>query len=148
MLELKGIVKNYNRIPVVKQVSFTTRPGEILGYLRPDGAGKSTTIKMLAGLLEPDDGQILLDGRDTRQDIVAYKGRLGYIPEQAEVYPQLSGREYLQLVGRLRRCRRRSWMKKSIFNGTGRPGHGAPPAHGELFQGHAPESPRARGHIA
>ena len=80
MLELKGIVKNYNRVPVVKQVGFTARPGEILGYLGPNGAGKSTTIKMLAGLLEPDAGQILLDGRDTRRDIVAYKERLGYVP--------------------------------------------------------------------
>jgi ABC-2 type transport system ATP-binding protein len=102
MLELKGIIKNYNRVAVVRQVSFTARPGEILGYLGPNGAGKSTTIKMLAGLLEPDAGQILLDGQDTRLDIVAYKKRIGYIPEQAEVYPQLSGREYLQLVGRLR----------------------------------------------
>jgi ABC-2 type transport system ATP-binding protein len=102
MLELKEIIKNFNRVSVVKQVSFTARPGEILGYLGPNGAGKSTTIKMLVGLLEPDSGHIRLDGQDIRQDIVAYKKRIGYIPEQAEVYPQLSGKEYLQLVGRLR----------------------------------------------
>ena len=102
MLELKEIIKNFNRVSVVKQVSFAARPGEILGYLGPNGAGKSTTIKMLVGLLEPDSGHIRLDGQDIRQDIVAYKKRIGYIPEQAEVYPQLSGREYLQLVGRLR----------------------------------------------
>ena len=102
MLELKGIRKVYNRVPVVKDISFCARSGEILGYLGPNGAGKSTTIKMLAGLLEPDAGRIELEGKDVRRDIDAYKTRIGYIPEQAEVYTHLSGKEYLQLVGRLR----------------------------------------------
>ena len=102
MLELKEVTKAYNRVPVVKRVSFVARPGEILGYLGPNGAGKSTTIKMLAGLLESDAGRIELDGRHVSEDLIAYKRRLGYIPEQAEIYAHLSGREYLQLVGRLR----------------------------------------------
>jgi ABC-2 type transport system ATP-binding protein len=102
MLEMKEVTKAYNRVPVVKRVSFVARPGEILGYLGPNGAGKSTTIKMLAGLLESDAGRIELDGRNVSEDIIAYKRRLGYIPEQAEIYAHLSGREYLQLVGRLR----------------------------------------------
>jgi len=102
MLELKGIRKVYNRVPVVRDISFRARSGEILGYLGPNGAGKSTTIKMLAGLLEPDAGRIELEGKDIRRDIDAYKARIGYIPEQAEVYTHLSGKEYLQLVGRLR----------------------------------------------
>jgi ABC-2 type transport system ATP-binding protein len=99
---LKGIRKAYNHVPAVKDVSFCARPGEVLGYLGPNGAGKSTTIKILAGLLEPDAGRIELDGRDVMQDVDAYKKRIGYIPEQAEVYTHLSGREYLQLVCRLR----------------------------------------------
>jgi ABC-2 type transport system ATP-binding protein len=102
MLELNEISKSYNHVQVVRQVSFVARPGEILGYLGPNGAGKSTTIKMLAGLVEPDSGRILLDGQWIRKDILSYKKRIGYIPEQAEIYPQLSGKEYLQLVGRLR----------------------------------------------
>ncbi len=102
MLELKEICKSYNHVPVVKKISFVARPGEILGYLGPNGAGKSTTIKMLAGILEPDSGQVLLQGQNINEDIVAYKRRVGYIPEQAEVYLHLSGREYLQLAGRLR----------------------------------------------
>lgn len=102
MLELKGIRKAYNHVPAVRDVSFVAKPGEVLGYLGPNGAGKSTTIKLLAGLLEPDSGRIELDGADVRQDIDAYKKKVGYIPEQAEVYTHLSGREYLQLVGRLR----------------------------------------------
>jgi len=102
MLELSELGKTYSHVPVVRQISFVARPGEILGYLGPNGAGKSTTIKMLAGLLEPDSGLIRLDGRSVSQDMIAYKKRVGYIPEQAEIYPHLSGKEYLQLVGRLR----------------------------------------------
>lgn len=102
MLELKGIVKKYNHLPVLRGVSFVARPGQVLGYLGPNGAGKSSTIKILAGLLEPDAGHVELDGRDVTKDIDGYKQRIGYIPEQAEVYTHLSGREYLQLAGRLR----------------------------------------------
>jgi ABC-2 type transport system ATP-binding protein len=83
-------------------VSFVVRPGEVLGYLGPNGAGKTTTIKMLAGLLEPSKGEILLDGRSIRHDLFAYKRRLGYVPEQSEIYPHLSAYDYLRMVGRLR----------------------------------------------
>lgn len=102
MLELKGIGKSFNHVQVVKKISFVVRPGEILGYMGPNGAGKSTTIKMLAGLLEPDSGYVELDGVNINDDIIAYKKRMGYIPEQAEVYTHLSAKEYLRLVGRLR----------------------------------------------
>ena len=102
MLELRGITKKFSIFPVVKGVSFTVRPGEILGYLGPNGAGKTTTIKMLAGLLEPTDGEILFDGRNIKHDITAYKAKVGYVPEQSEIYPHLSAQEYLLMVGRLR----------------------------------------------
>jgi ABC-2 type transport system ATP-binding protein len=83
------------------------RPGEILGYLGPNGAGKSTTVKMLTGLLEPTSGQILFHGRDVREDLRSFQRSLGYVPEEAYLYPHLSGREYLQLAGRLRGLPRR-----------------------------------------
>lgn len=102
MLELKQVTKKYNNVAVVKGVSFCAKPGEILGYLGPNGAGKSTTVKILAGLLEPTAGKILLDGKDIDRDIIGYKHKIGYVPEQSEIYPHLTGREYLQLVGRLR----------------------------------------------
>jgi ABC-2 type transport system ATP-binding protein len=102
MLELKGITKKFSIFPVVKDVSFSVRPGEVLGYLGPNGAGKTTTIRMLAGLLEPTDGEILLDGLNIKKDMTAYKARVGYVPEQSEVYPHLSAQEYLLMVGRLR----------------------------------------------
>jgi ABC-2 type transport system ATP-binding protein len=112
MLELKGVTKKYNNIAVVKKASFSIKPGEILGYLGPNGAGKTTTVKMLAGLLEPDEGFIYYEGEKITGDMVAYKEKLGYVPEQSELYPHLSGLEYLQLVGRLRRIREESLNKK------------------------------------
>ena len=105
MLELRGITKKYSIFPVVKNVSFVVKPGEIVGYLGPNGAGKTTTIKMLAGLLEPTEGELLFAGRSIKQDMTAYKARIGYVPEQSEIYPHLSAQEYLLMVGRLRHLR-------------------------------------------
>ena len=102
MLEVRGLTKLYIRRPAVDDVSFVIQPGEILGYLGPNGSGKSTTVKMLTGLLEPSRGVILYDGGNIRQDLIGYKKVLGYVPEEPNLYPYLTGREYLQLVGRLR----------------------------------------------
>jgi len=102
MLELKNVTKKYQVIPAVNRVSFAIRPSEIVGYLGPNGAGKSTTIKMLTGLLEPTEGQILYAGKSIHKDLYAYKKRIGYVPENAEIYPHLSGYDYLLMVGRLR----------------------------------------------
>ena len=102
MLEARSLTKYYNHTLAVKNVSFTIRPGEILGYLGPNGAGKSTTVKMLTGLIEPSDGQIFYCGRTVHDDFTAFQRRIGYVPEEPHLYPHLTGREYLQLVGRLR----------------------------------------------
>jgi ABC-2 type transport system ATP-binding protein len=102
MLEVRRLSKCYSSIPVVDNVSFVIRPGEILGYLGPNGAGKSTTVKMLTGLLEPTSGQILFHGRNVREELKDFQRKIGYVPEEPHLYPHLSGREYLQLVGRLR----------------------------------------------
>lgn len=102
MFEVRHLVKRYRRIPAVNGVSFRIHPGEILGYLGPNGAGKSTTVKMLIGLLEPTSGEILLCGRDVRADWPGFLARVGYVPEEPYLYTHLSGREYLQLCGRLR----------------------------------------------
>src|SRR5215470_7722797 len=101
-LEVQKLTKRYRRIPVVNEVSFSVRSGEITGYLGPNGSGKSTTVKILMGLVEPTSGEILLDGVNVRRDFIAFKRRLGYVPEEAHVYPALTGIEYLQLMGRLR----------------------------------------------
>jgi len=102
MLEVRNLTKIYTRRAAVDDVSFTIRPGEILGYLGPNGSGKSTTVKMLTGLLEPSRGLILYQGNNIRQDLIGYKKILGYVPKEPDLYSYLTGREYLQLVGRLR----------------------------------------------
>jgi ABC-2 type transport system ATP-binding protein len=102
MLEICGLTKRFNGIPVVDDVSFNLKPGEILGYVGPNGAGKSTTVKMIIGLLEPSEGQIRFQGRSVLEDLPGFQARIGYVPEEPHLYPHLSGREYLQLVGRLR----------------------------------------------
>lgn len=102
MLEVRQLVKRYKRIPAVDGISFAIQPGEVLGFLGPNGAGKSTTVKMLIGLVEPTRGEILFEGRDVRLDWPAFLRVVGYVPEEPNLYPQLTGREYLQLAGRLR----------------------------------------------
>ncbi len=102
MFEVIGLTKRYSTLTAVDAVSFQVDAGEVYGYLGPNGSGKSTTVKMLTGLLEPSAGHILLDGRDISADLIAYRRRLGYVPEEPRLYPYLSGKEYLELVGRLR----------------------------------------------
>ncbi len=102
MLEVRELTKRYNSIPAVDGVSFTIKPGEVSGYLGPNGSGKTTTVKMLTGLLEPSRGHIFFDGRDIQRNLIEFRKRLGYVPEEPHLYPYMSGREYLQLVGRLR----------------------------------------------
>ena len=101
-LAAERLTKRYNSIAAVDDVSFTIEPGEILGYVGPNGAGKSTTVKMLIGLVGPSDGRILYNGRPVSEDLPAFQQRLGYVPEEPNLYPFLSGREYLLLAGRLR----------------------------------------------
>ncbi|PYV82591.1 MAG: ABC transporter ATP-binding protein [Acidobacteria bacterium] len=105
MLELLGLSKRFSGIPVVNDVCFVARPSEVVGYLGPNGAGKSTTVKMLTGLLPPSDGEIHYRGENIQKRLIDYKRRVGYVPEEPYLYPYLSGREYLQLVGRLRSIR-------------------------------------------
>src|SRR5579872_1567364 len=107
VLEVRNLVKRYNRIPAIDGVSFSIRHGEILGYLGPNGAGKSTTVKVLTGLIDPSEGEILFEGCDVRSDWIGFQRRMGYVPEEPHLYPHLAGREYLQLVGRLRGLPRR-----------------------------------------
>ncbi len=102
MLEVRSLTKCYNSIPAVENVSFTIAPGDVLGYLGPNGSGKSTTVKVITGLLEPTTGAVLFRGNSINDDLTAYKRVIGYVPEEANLYPFLSGLEYLQLVSRLR----------------------------------------------
>ena len=112
MLEVRNLTKRYSGLAAVRDVSFIVRPHEVLGYLGPNGSGKTTTVNMLTGLLHPSEGGILLDGESIDDDWIAYKRRLGYVPEIPYIYPYHSGLEYLQLAGRLRAMPERAMMEK------------------------------------
>ncbi len=105
MLEAVHLTKRYASLPAVEDLSFTLRPGQVLGCLGPNGSGKSTTVKMLTGLLEPSRGVVQFDGIDIREDLTGYRKRLGYVPEEAHLYPYLTGWEYLEMVATLRGMR-------------------------------------------
>ena len=107
MLELRNVSKRFAGIAAVDNVSFTARAGEVTGYLGPNGSGKSTTMKMLTALIEMSAGQILFNGEPIHQDLIAYKQRMGYVPEEPYLYAHLSGAEYLVMVGQLRDIARR-----------------------------------------
>ena len=102
MLEAHRLMKRFAGVAAVNDVSFVVRGGEIVGYLGPNGSGKSTTAKILAGLLPPSAGHVRFDGRLIDHDPIEFRRRLGYVPEEPHLYPFLSGREYLELIGRLR----------------------------------------------
>jgi ABC-2 type transport system ATP-binding protein len=102
MLELRDVHKRYSSISVVTGVSFVARPGEITGYLGPNGSGKSTTMKIITGLIEQSSGDVLFNGQPIRDDLMAYRQRMGYVPEEPHLYTHLSGIEYLVMVAQLR----------------------------------------------
>ncbi len=102
MLEARSLTKRYGGLLALDAVSFTLDRGEIVGYLGPNGSGKSTTVNIVVGLLEPSSGSIALDGRTVAEDPLAYKARIGYVPEEPYLYTHLTATEYLRLVGRLR----------------------------------------------
>jgi ABC-2 type transport system ATP-binding protein len=102
LLELRRVSKHFSSIPAVDDVSFSARPGEVTSYLGPNGSGKSTTMKMITGLIEMTWGQILFRGKPIQDDLIAYKRRMGYVPEEPYLYNHLSGLEYLTMVAQLR----------------------------------------------
>jgi len=102
VLELENVSKSYRGIPAISGVNLRVNAGEVVGYLGANGSGKSTTVKIITGLLQPNEGRVLFRGNNIRDDLAGFRGMLGYVPEEAHVYTHLSGLEYLQLIGRLR----------------------------------------------
>jgi ABC-2 type transport system ATP-binding protein len=112
MLELRCVTKRYTGATAVRDVSFTACRGQVTGYLGPNGSGKSTTLKMITGLIRPTEGEILFDGEPIHHDPMAYRQRLGYVPEEPHLYPHLTGSEYLEMAGELRGLARRKLSEK------------------------------------
>jgi ABC-2 type transport system ATP-binding protein len=112
MLEARGLTKRYGAFLALDRVDFQVRRGEIVGYLGPNGSGKSTTVNAVVGLIEPSAGSLWLDGRAMLDDSIAYKRRIGYVPEEPHLYTHLTAAEYLMLVGRLRGLTERALAEK------------------------------------
>ena len=102
MLALRHVSKRFSGIPAVDDVTFTAYAGEVTGYLGANGSGKSTTMKMITGLIAASSGEILFEGQPIHDDLIAFKQRMGYVPEEPHLYTHLSGVEYLMMVAQLR----------------------------------------------
>ncbi len=102
MIEAKDLRKRYGRLAAVDGVSFRAEPGEVLGFLGPNGAGKSTTMRMIAGYLSPTSGGASVCGHDVITDSLAARRALGYLPEGAPSYGEMSPRAFLDFIANLR----------------------------------------------
>jgi ABC-2 type transport system ATP-binding protein len=102
MIEVKGLIKDYGALRAVDGVSFTVQRGDILGFLGPNGAGKSTTMKMIAGFLRPTAGRALVGGHEVAAEPVTVKRLIGYLPENAPSYPEMTVEEFLNFIAEVR----------------------------------------------
>lgn len=101
-IEVQGLDKRFGPIHAVRNVSFSVRHGEVLGFLGPNGAGKSTTMKMITGFLEPTDGTVLVNGYDVMTDPISVKSAIGYLPEGAPAYGEMTVIRFLEFVAEIR----------------------------------------------
>lgn len=108
VIEARGLSKSYGETRALESVSFALSRGEAFAYLGPNGAGKTTTINILCGLLRRDAGEVRICGLDIDRDPVAVKGRIGVVPEESNLYPELSCRRNLEYLGELYGLDRRS----------------------------------------
>ena len=102
MIEIDGLTKRYGRHTVVDNLGFKCTAGEVLGFLGPNGAGKSTTMKMLTGFVAPSGGRASLCGHDIQDDTLAARRRLGYLPEGAPCYAEMTPATFLDFIGDIR----------------------------------------------
>jgi ABC-2 type transport system ATP-binding protein len=102
LIEIERLTKRFGAFTAVDDVSFTVNRGEVVGFLGPNGAGKSTTMKMLAGFVTPSAGTARICGQDVIEAPVAAKRALGYLPEGAPTYPEMTVTGFLQFIARIR----------------------------------------------
>lgn len=98
MLEIQHLTKYYGEKAAVDRLDLTIQPGEIFGFLGPNGAGKTTTLKCCCGILKPDEGDVRLDGVSVREDPLAVKRELAYLPDNPDLYPYMTGMQYLDFI--------------------------------------------------
>jgi ABC-2 type transport system ATP-binding protein len=102
MIEVRHLAKRFGPIVAVDDVSFRMERGEVLGFLGPNGAGKSTTMKMITGFLAPSGGTAIVCGADVTRDPIAVKRKIGYLPEGAPAYPDMTPAAFLDFVAQIR----------------------------------------------
>jgi ABC-2 type transport system ATP-binding protein len=102
MIKTEHLSKRYESLTAVDDVSFEVNPGEVLGFLGPNGAGKTTTMRMLAGFISPTSGKASICGHDTETDGLAAKRSLGYLPEGAPLYGEMTVKSFLEFIADLR----------------------------------------------
>ena len=119
IIEVQNLTKNYGNVRALNGVSFSVDKGEIVGLLGPNGAGKTTTIKILAGYLQPSDGSAVVAGHDVVEEPLAVQAALGYLPENAPLYMDMTVQEYLFMMADLRDIpenQRRKLMSSAIYS--------------------------------
>ena len=99
MIEVQRLTKTYGSVRAIDEVTFTVERGQVVGFLGPNGAGKTTTMRMLAGFLPPTDGTARIAGIDVVQNSLAARRKIGYLPENVPLYPEMTR----QRLSRLRR---------------------------------------------
>ncbi len=102
LIEVKSLDKKFGAIHAVKNLSFSVKKGEVLGFLGPNGAGKSTTMKMITGFLEPTSGTVSVCGHDVLEDPIAVKEKIGYLPEGAPAYGEMTVKNFLDFIADIR----------------------------------------------
>src|SRR5215467_5256381 len=100
-LEVSGLTRRYGDFVAVRELSFEVRAGEILGFLGPNGAGKTTTLRVCAGLLRPDEGEVLIRGLSLRLEGRRARGAMGFVPDRPFLYERLTAREFLDFIAAL-----------------------------------------------
>jgi ABC-2 type transport system ATP-binding protein len=105
MIDCKGLTKQYGPLRAVDDLSFSVAAGEVLGFLGPNGAGKSTTMRIIAGFLTPTSGRVTVCGYDVESQAIAAKARIGYLPEGAPSYPEMTPLSFLRFVADVRGLR-------------------------------------------
>ena len=105
MIEVNNLVKRYSDVYAVDDISFSVKPGEIVGFLGPNGAGKTTTMNILTGYLSSTSGTVLIDGMDINEKPIEVKKQIGFLPEQPPLYNDMTVYEYLSFVYDLKGCK-------------------------------------------
>ncbi|MCD6426591.1 MAG: ABC transporter ATP-binding protein [Caldisericaceae bacterium] len=113
MIETINLTKNYGNLTAVKNLNLTVNAGEIYGFLGPNGAGKTTTIKMICGLLKPTKGRVKIDGIDISESPIEAKSKIGLIPDTPNIYPKLTGREFLYFIADIYDVQREVAVKRA-----------------------------------